>query len=130
MLAVIIIDGGLFSSCLQAGIVISGTRVIYPANESEITLKLENKSNVPLLVQSWIDAGDPDIAPENSDVPFTIMPPVSRIEPAKAQTLRISATPMADHASDRETLYWINVLEVPQNPKGKIIIFPLPIAIA
>lgn len=107
-----------FSSYLQAGIVISGTRLIYPANESEVTLKLENKSHVPLLVQSWIDAGDPDITPENSDVPFTIMPPVSRIEPAKAQTLRISATPMADHASDRETLYWINVLEVPPKSKG------------
>lgn len=108
-----------FSSYLQAGIVISGTRVIYPANQSEVTLKLENKSQVPLLVQSWIDAGDPDIAPEDSDVPFIIMPPVSRIEPAKAQTLRISATPTANRASDRETLYWINVLEVPPKSKGE-----------
>lgn len=108
----------LFSSCLQAGIVISGTRVIYPANEREVTLRLENKSHVPLLVQSWIDAGDPNTPPESSDVPFTIMPPVSRIEPNKVQTLRIAVAPTATQATDRETLYWINVLEVPPQSKG------------
>lgn len=108
---------GLFSSYLHAGIVISGTRVIYPSNEREVTLKLENKSHVPLLVQSWIDSGDPNSLPENSDAPFTIMPPVSRIEPTKAQTLRIAVTPLASQATDRETLYWINVLEVPPQSK-------------
>ncbi|MFC0227524.1 fimbrial biogenesis chaperone [Serratia aquatilis] len=109
---------GLFSSCLNAGIVISGTRVIYPSNKKEVTLKLENKSRFPLLVQSWIDAGDANALPEDSDVPFTIMPPVSRVEPNKAQTLRITAAPTRNLATDRETLYWINVLEVPPQSKG------------
>lgn len=109
---------GIFSSYLHAGIVISGTRVIYPSNANEVTLKMENKSRFPLLVQSWIDAGDANSAPEDSDVPFMIMPPVSRVEPAKAQTLRISVTPTVNHATDRETLYWINVLEVPPQSKG------------
>ncbi|WP_411751577.1 molecular chaperone [Serratia sp. (in: enterobacteria)] len=109
---------GLFSSSLHAGIVISGTRVIYPSDAREVTLKLENKSRFPLLVQSWIDTGDANSAPEDSDVPFMIMPPVSRVEPAKAQTLRITATPLVNHATDRETLYWINVLEVPPQSKG------------
>ncbi|CAM4216503.1 fimbrial biogenesis chaperone [Serratia silvae] len=109
---------GFFSSHLHASIVIAGTRVIYPSDAREVTLKLENKSRFPLLVQSWIDAGDANIAPEDSDVPFMLMPPVSRVEPAKTQTLRITATPMANHATDRETLYWINVLEVPPQSKG------------
>ncbi|WP_337261433.1 MULTISPECIES: fimbrial biogenesis chaperone [unclassified Serratia (in: enterobacteria)] len=117
-LSSLVLVAGLFSSCLHAGIVISGTRVIYPSNEKEVTLKLENKSRVPLLVQSWIDSGDANSSPEDSDVPFTIMPPVSRIEPDKAQTLRIAATPTANLATDRETLYWINVLEVPPQSKG------------
>ncbi|CAI2530223.1 Chaperone protein focC precursor [Serratia fonticola] len=109
---------GFFSTSLHAGIVISGTRVIYPSDAKEVTLKLENKSRFPLLVQSWIDAGDANSAPEDSDVPFMIMPPVSRVEPAKAQTLRITSTPLVSHATDRETLYWINVLEVPPQSKG------------
>lgn len=107
-----------FSSYLYAGITISGTRVIYPSDAREVTVKLENRSPLPLLVQSWIDAGDANVAPEDSDVPFILMPPVSRVEPAKTQTLRISATPMANHPTDRETLYWINVLEVPPQSKG------------
>jgi chaperone protein EcpD len=109
---------GFFASYLHASIVISGTRVIYPSDAREVTLKMENKSPVPLLVQSWIDAGNPNTTPEESDVPFTIMPPVSRIDPAKTQTLRIAATPLVNHATDRETLYWINVLEVPPQAKG------------
>lgn len=109
---------GFFASSAYASIVISGTRVIYPSDAKEVTLKLQNKSRLPLLVQSWMDAGDADAAPEDSDVPFMIMPPVARIEPAKAQTLRITATPMTNHATDRETLYWINVLEVPPQSKG------------
>ncbi|AHG20822.1 hypothetical protein Z042_15305 [Chania multitudinisentens RB-25] len=116
-LSTLLLISALFSSCLQAGLVISGTRVIYPANEREVTLKLENKSHVPLLVQSWIDSGDPNSPPEESDAPFTIMPPVSRIEPTKAQTLRIAVTPTTNQATDRETLYWINVLEVPPQSK-------------
>ncbi|MGL5387301.1 MAG: fimbrial biogenesis chaperone [Serratia sp. (in: enterobacteria)] len=108
---------GFFASSAYASIVISGTRVIYPGDAKEVTLKLQNKSNLPLLVQSWMDAGDADAAPENSDVPFMIMPPVARIEPTKAQTLRITATPVANRATDRETLYWINVLEVPPQSK-------------
>ncbi|HGM5491400.1 TPA: molecular chaperone [Serratia fonticola] len=109
----------IFAPSVQASIVISGTRVIYPSDAKEVTLKLQNKSSLPLLVQSWMDAGDANAAPEDSDVPFMIMPPVARIEPAKAQTLRISATPMTHHATDRETLYWINVLEVPPQSKGE-----------
>lgn len=117
-LSSLVLVAGLFSSCLHAGIVISGTRVVYPSNEKEVTLKLENKSKVPLLVQSWIDSGDANSSPEDSEVPFTVMPPVSRIESTKAQTLRISATPTKSQAADRETLYWINVLEVPPQSKG------------
>lgn len=103
---------------VQAGLVLSGTRVIYPSNESEISLKVENKSALPLLAQSWIDAGNEKSTPETSDVPFMILPPMARIEPNKAQTLRISFTKGHRLPADRETLYWLNVLEVPPKSKG------------
>src|SRR5215475_3561481 len=49
----------------EASVVIAATRVIYDANESEVTLKLSNEGQSPALVQSWIDAGDVRGAPSN-----------------------------------------------------------------
>ncbi len=42
-----------FSSSSIADIVISGTRVIYKSDQKSVNVRLENKGNNPLLVQSW-----------------------------------------------------------------------------
>ncbi|EJD8406268.1 fimbria/pilus periplasmic chaperone, partial [Escherichia coli] len=47
-----------FSSSSIAEIVISGTRVIYKSDQKSVNVRLENKGNNPLLVQSWLDTGD------------------------------------------------------------------------
>lgn len=47
-----------FSSSSIADIVISGTRVIYKSDQKSVNVRLENKGNNPLLVQSWLDTGD------------------------------------------------------------------------
>ncbi len=96
----------------RANVVLGGTRLIYPGGEREVTLTLSNKGTAPALVQSWMDDGASDSTPETSSAPFLIMPPLTRIEGQTSQTLRIlfngSALP-----EDRETLFWLNVLEVP-----------------
>ncbi len=73
----------------HASIVVGGTRVIYNADASEVTLKLTNQGETPALAQTWIDNGDAKAAPSTIATPFTLTPPVSRIDPGKAQTLRI-----------------------------------------
>ncbi len=95
-----------------ASIVIAGTRVVYDASDSEVTVKLTNVGEVPELVQTWIDAGDPKTTPSTSNVPFTVTPPVVRIDAQKSQALRIIYTgePLP---ADRETVFWLNVLEIP-----------------
>ncbi|MBN3817325.1 fimbria/pilus periplasmic chaperone [Paraburkholderia sp. Se-20369] len=100
-----------------ASVVIGGTRVIYGASESEVTLKLSNEGKAPALVQSWVDTGDVRGAPSTTKVPFTVTPPIARIDPSKAQTLRIVYTgePMPQ---DRESVFWLNVLEVPPKPSA------------
>ncbi|CAB3754430.1 molecular chaperone EcpD [Burkholderia sp. MSh2] len=102
----------------DASVVIGGTRVIYDAGESEVTLKLSNAGQTPALVQSWIDSGDVHGAPTGIKVPFIVTPPIARIDPSKAQTLRIVYTgePMP---ADRESVFWLNVLEVPPKPKAE-----------
>ncbi|MEW2740624.1 fimbrial biogenesis chaperone [Providencia sp. PROV130] len=108
----------LFSFSSQASVVINGTRVIYPGNEKEVTVKLSNKGNQPVLVQSWIDDGDQNALPENINVPFFLTPPINRIEPNKSQTLRISYAGNKEKAKSEESVYWLNVLEIPPAPKA------------
>jgi len=99
----------------QASVVVGGTRVIYNAKDRETTIKLNNEGGSPALTQSWIDKGDPKAVPSSIDVPFTMTPPVARIDPGKAQTLRIIYTgePLPQ---DKESVFWLNVLEVPPKP--------------
>ncbi|MEM0745841.1 fimbria/pilus periplasmic chaperone, partial [Escherichia coli] len=69
-----------FSSSSIADIVISGTRVIYKSGQKSVNVRLENKGNNPLLVQSWLDTGDDNDEPGSITVRFTATPPVSRID--------------------------------------------------
>lgn len=97
----------------QASIVVNGTRVIYPGNEKEVTVKLSNTGKSPALVQSWIDKGDVSASPAKIAVPFILTPPMNRIDPDKSQTLRLSYTASPALPEDKESVYWLNVLEIP-----------------
>jgi chaperone protein EcpD len=96
----------------SAAVVIDGTRVVYPAAKREVTVNIRNAGSSPALVQSWLDAGDPDAKPGDSKVPFVLTPPLFRLDPTKSQSLRMVFTrdPLP---ADRESLFWLNVLEVP-----------------
>ncbi|NML33939.1 fimbria/pilus periplasmic chaperone [Paraburkholderia antibiotica] len=101
----------------HASVVIAGTRVIYNQKDPEVTVRLSNEGGSPALVQAWIDKGNARAAPSTIDVPFTVTPPVSRIDPGKGQTLRIIRTGEVP-ANDHESVYWLNVLEIPPKVAG------------
>jgi len=103
----------------HASVVITGTRVIYPANQREVTVKLNNNGGVPALVQSWIDDGDPDAKAKSKPMPFTLLPPVARIDPGKGQTMRLMYT-QDPLPQDRESVFYLNVLEVPPRPPAEL----------
>lgn len=114
----------LFSVPTRADVVLSMTRVIYPAQEREVTLALNNdEKNQPRLVQAWIDDGRVNVSPAHMHVPFQLMPPVFRLDAGKGQVLRINYT-HEDYAGaplpqDKESLFWLNVLSVPpESDKG------------
>lgn len=101
----------------NASVLIAGTRVVFPAQEGEVTLRLSNDNPNPALVEAWIDDGDANSTPDKVNVPFLITPPLFRMEAHKDQDLRIIAT--SPHLpGDRESLFWLNVLEVPPKPSG------------
>ncbi|OJA84454.1 fimbria/pilus periplasmic chaperone [Burkholderia ubonensis] len=100
----------------HAGIVLSGTRVVYPETSKEVDVHVTNEGTQPELIQAWIDNGDPKANPQDIQVPFTLMPPIFRLDPRKGQSLRLSYTHEAI-PQDRESVYWLNALEIP--PKAK-----------
>lgn len=109
----------LVASTSYAEIVLHGTRVIYPSDAREVTLQMSNNSKKPSLVQAWIDEGDLDSSPDQAKVPFMITPPISRVEGEKSQTMRITAMPGTNqYPQDRETLLWLNVIDIPPKPKN------------
>lgn len=104
-----------------AGVVIAGTRLVYPAQEREVTLGLDNDAQRPSLVQLWIDDGDQDTLPEEARAPFVMTPPLLRMDAGTKQAVRIRFTGPAQ-PGDRESLYWVNVLEIPPSSgeEGKL----------
>lgn len=99
----------------SADVVINSTRVIYPAEAKEVTIKLDNRGQTPSLIQAWLDTGDARQSPEQARTPFVITPPISRIEPHRGMSLRLmfAGAPLAQQ---RESVFWLNVLEVPPMP--------------
>jgi chaperone protein EcpD len=106
-----------FSSA-HAGITINGTRVVYPAEKREVSLSMVNDGKEARLIQVWVDTGDASERAESTKAPFLVTPPMARVDPGKGQTLRIMFTGANNLPQDRETVYWLNVLEIPPKPKA------------
>ena len=94
----------LLAGSAHASVTIGGTRVVYPLEQREVTVKLDNDSRNPSLVQVWMDDGNPDAKPGEIKVPFVITPPIFRMDPKKAQTLRVMYSGEA-LPQDRESVY-------------------------
>ena len=104
---------------VHAGVIVAGTRVVFPAQQGEVTVRLSNDSDHPALVEAWIDRGDLNSTPNSVNTPFLITPPLFRMEPHKDQSLRIIYTQGSQPLpTDRESLFWLDVLEIPPKPTG------------
>ncbi|WP_273828697.1 fimbrial biogenesis chaperone [Pseudomonas sp. SBT1-2] len=114
------ICGGLLSAWLlmslcvdaQAALAITGTRFIYPADAPALTVRVGNTGDAPILLQAWLDRGDTHADPSRLKVPFVLSPPISRLDPQQRSALvvRYTGEPLP---GDRESVFWINFLEVP-----------------
>jgi P pilus assembly chaperone PapD len=85
-------------------------------------VQLSNTADRPALAQAWLDNGNADAGYHYH--PFIITPPISRVDAKSGQTLRIKLGSSAGLAKDKETLWWLNLLEIPpveaRKMKGKI----------
>ncbi|HHG0471320.1 TPA: molecular chaperone [Proteus mirabilis] len=94
-----------------AGVIISGTRVIYNEGNKNVSINVKTPDKMPYLIQSWIDDFE-----EKKQSKFTITPPLFRLNPDKENTLRIFLTEEG-LPSDQESLFWLNIKTIPATEK-------------
>lgn len=99
----------LMTGAVQAAVQLSSTRAIMNETDRNVSVYARNMSAEPFVVQAWID-GDND----EMETPFFISPPLSRFDGNAERSLNITRVDEGSLPSDRESYYWINVLEIPQ----------------
>jgi P pilus assembly chaperone PapD len=112
----------------HAGVVLANTRVVFHGDAREATVRLDNRHAHPVLVQAWVEHGTPPVHDAPMVVPFAPHPPLVRIEPGKGQALRVHRLP-GPLPGDRETLFWLNVLDVPPDPPASDAMSAMKIAL-
>ena len=105
------------SQMLSASIIITGTRIIFPSNKKLVTVQLTNSSIHPALAQVWIDDGDEKQIPPPDRMPFILTPALTPIGPQKGQMIRILLKKVDTLSQDRESIFWLNVLDIPSSLK-------------
>ncbi len=103
------------SAARAGGITLGGTRIIYPANQKQISMSVRNTSEQSsFLVQSWTEQAD-----GNKSQDFVVTPPLYVSGPGNENTLRLMyvGKPLK---TDRETLYYFNAKSVPSLNKEEL----------
>ncbi|MBC3252455.1 fimbria/pilus periplasmic chaperone [Serratia fonticola] len=103
------------SAFADGGIVLGGTRLVYPAGQKQISLSVRNTSpQSGFLVQSWVENAN---GKKTND--FVVTPPLFVSNAGDENVLRLMYVG-ATVPTDRETLYYFNAKAVPSIDKSKI----------
>lgn len=100
----------LYGTGSFAGILAEKTRVIYPQGQREVSLRLNNTNDYPIMTQFWVDHGVGD--PDTAKAPFLVLNPMFQLKAAETKGIRIILT-QPNQVTDRESLYWLNMYEIP-----------------
>jgi fimbrial chaperone protein len=99
----------------EAGVALGATRVIYPADQKQVTLGVSNNNDKDtFLIQSWVENDD-----GQKEGRFVITPPLFLMQGKKENTLRIIDATNNALPKDRESLFWVNVKAIPSMAKEK-----------
>lgn len=97
------------------GVVLGGTRIIYPAGQKEASISVRNTSDTSrFMVQSWAENQQ---GKKTSD--FIVTPPLYVSNPGSENTLRLMYVGPT-LPSDRETLYYLVSKSIPAVDKAEI----------
>lgn len=100
----------------SAGLMLGGTRVILGEKSREASISVRNTGTSPYVMQAWIDAGE-----GRNKTPLLVTPPLSRLDPAAENMLRILRV-ADDLPPDRESVFWLNVKEIPERSSDENVL--------
>lgn len=95
----------------MAAFVLNGTRYIYDEGKKNLSMEVTNNAKETYGGQVWVENATQDKA----GVFMVPSPPVFKVEPGKKQVVRLMNVNPA-LPTDRESLFWINVQELPPKP--------------
>lgn len=95
-----------------AAFTVSGTRFIYEEGKKNVSFEVTNNANDTYGGQVWVD----NIS-ESNGVYMVPTPPFFKVSPKQKQIVRIMKTDGGALPSDRESLFWLNIQEIPPKPK-------------
>ncbi|HAX9584597.1 TPA: fimbrial chaperone [Escherichia coli] len=103
----------VMSSQAMAAFVLNGTRFIYEEGKKNTSFEVTNQSTETYGGQVWID----NTNQSNSQVYMVPAPPFFKVAPKEKQIVRIMKTD-STLPTNRESLFWLNVQEIPPKPKN------------
>ncbi|MBC3500398.1 molecular chaperone [Pseudomonas sp. SWRI59] len=106
---------GMPTADSHAALTLSNTRIIHQSDNRSTSVVVRNPSQQTYAVQAWINTEADDNV---SVVPLLPAPALFRLVPGNEQLLQINALPNT-LAEDRESLFFLNVQEIPQAVPGQ-----------
>lgn len=100
--------GMLMATQAAASISLNATRIVFDGDHKEANITVRN-GNQDVLIQSWVDMNDAS----GSRAPFAVTPPLARVFAKEQQLLRILYEGKG-MPTDRESVVWLNVQEIPK----------------
>lgn len=98
-----------------AGVVVGGTRFIYPQDKKMITIPVDNTDKKSAyLIQSWVEKEDGIIKSKE----FILTPVIFQLDAGRKGILRVILK-KAEFPDDRETLLWLNIRGIPETEEHK-----------
>ncbi|EEQ3001150.1 fimbrial chaperone [Escherichia coli] len=102
-----------FCSQSMAAFVLNGTRFIYEEGKKNVSFEVTNNADKTYGGQVWIDNTN-----QSSGVYMVPQPPFFKVGAKQKQIIRIMNTD-SNLPKNRESLFWLNVQEVPPKPEVK-----------
>jgi len=97
----------------HAALSLNSTRLVFVSDKTSASTVVRNPSKQTYAVQAWVNTAE-DMA--TIPVPFIASPHLFRLGPGDDQQLQINALPNT-LPTDRESLFYLNVQEIPQTDK-------------
>ncbi|WP_339330802.1 molecular chaperone [Aeromonas hydrophila] len=107
----------IFCTHASASISLSATRLIFDGKQNEASINVKNDGGQDVMIQTWLESDEGS----NQLPPFAVTPPLAKLKGGERQLLRAL---YQGHGlpQDRESVFWLNVQEIPLAVKGQNIL--------